>query len=234
MNFKKPLTPKKLTKIKNGKWSCPRSWSDPPGLGVGHKFGLRQKKKDTRTIPTPPSPHQGLMSKYVPETDARPYSVLVQWAKIYDYISWRTTFTSFLENIKNLYFYWLQMWLIGSVFWKVRKYVFFKWLDPYLFNKKKVASVLWIWSESEHLDWNPFKKWIYTERLRLANIFRSGQTHGTSIIWKIRTCCARMKKTRSFPKKNRVWRLFRCNQMLSTNRKAWFTPCVRIEKWATI
>ena len=116
------------------------------------------------------------------------------------------------------------MWLIGSVFWKVRKYVFFKWLDPYLFNKKKVASVLWIWSESEHLDWNPFKKWIYTERLRLANIFRSGQTHGTSIIWKIRTCCARMKKTRSFPKKDRVWRLFWSNQMPSTNRNILSEP----------
>ena len=37
-----------------------------------------------------------------------------------------------------------------------------------------------------------------------------------------------------FPKKNWIWWLFRCNQMPSTNRKAWFTPCVRIVKWATI
>ena len=37
-----------------------------------------------------------------------------------------------------------------------------------------------------------------------------------------------------FPKKNRIWRLFRCNQMPSTNRNVWFTPSVRIVKWATI
>ena len=37
-----------------------------------------------------------------------------------------------------------------------------------------------------------------------------------------------------FRKKNRIWRLFRCNQLPSTNRNAWFTPCVRIVKWATI
>ena len=37
-----------------------------------------------------------------------------------------------------------------------------------------------------------------------------------------------------FRKKNRIWRLFRCNQIPSTNRNAWFTPCVRIVKWATI
>ena len=35
-----------------------------------------------------------------------------------------------------------------------------------------------------------------------------------------------------FRKKN--WWLFRCNQMPSTNRNAWFTPCVRTVKWATI
>ena len=29
-------------------------------------------------------------------------------------------------------------------------------------------------------------------------------------------------------------RPFRCNQMPSTNRNAWFTPCVRIMKWTTI
>ena len=34
--------------------------------------------------------------------------------------------------------------------------------------------------------------------------------------------------------KNRIWRLFRCNQMPSTNRNAWYAPCVRIVKWATI
>ena len=37
-----------------------------------------------------------------------------------------------------------------------------------------------------------------------------------------------------FPNKNRIWWLFRCNQIPSTNRFAWFTPCVRIVKWATI
>ena len=32
------------------------------------------------------------------------------------------------------------------------------------------------------------------------------------------------------------WRLFRCNQMPSTWRNTWFTPCVRLRtmKWATI
>ena len=43
-------------------------------------------------------------------------------------------------------------------------------------------------------------------------------------------CC----KQGLFPKKNRIWWLFRCNQMPSTNRNAWITPCVRIVKWATI
>ena len=37
-----------------------------------------------------------------------------------------------------------------------------------------------------------------------------------------------------FFRKNRIWWLFRCNQMPSTNRNAWFSPCVRIVKWATI
>ena len=37
-----------------------------------------------------------------------------------------------------------------------------------------------------------------------------------------------------FRKKSQIWWLFRCNQMPSTNRTAWFTPCVRIVKWATI
>ena len=37
-----------------------------------------------------------------------------------------------------------------------------------------------------------------------------------------------------FLKKNRIWWLFRCYQMPSTNRNAWFTPCVRIGKWATL
>ena len=37
-----------------------------------------------------------------------------------------------------------------------------------------------------------------------------------------------------FREKNRIWWLFRCNQMPSTNRDACFTPCVRIGKWATI
>ena len=37
-----------------------------------------------------------------------------------------------------------------------------------------------------------------------------------------------------FTKKNWIWRLFRCNQMPSTNRNVWFTLCVRIVKWATI
>ena len=32
----------------------------------------------------------------------------------------------------------------------------------------------------------------------------------------------------------RIWRLFRCNQMPSSNRNSWFTPYVRIVKWATI
>ena len=31
-----------------------------------------------------------------------------------------------------------------------------------------------------------------------------------------------------------IWWLFRCIQMPSTNRNAWFTPCVRIVNWATI
>ena len=35
-------------------------------------------------------------------------------------------------------------------------------------------------------------------------------------------------------KKNQISWLFRCNQMPSTNRNAWFTLCVRIVKWATI
>ena len=59
--------------------------------------------------------------------------------------------------------------------------------------------------------------------------------HGFYIRWLLISCCARMMKTRSFSeKKNRIWWLFRCNQMPSTNRNAWFTPCVRIVKWATI
>ena len=37
-----------------------------------------------------------------------------------------------------------------------------------------------------------------------------------------------------FRKKTRIWLLSRCNQMPSTNRNAWFTPCVRLVKWATI
>ena len=37
-----------------------------------------------------------------------------------------------------------------------------------------------------------------------------------------------------FRKNIRVLWLFLCNQMPWTNRKAWFTPCVRIGKWATI
>ena len=37
-----------------------------------------------------------------------------------------------------------------------------------------------------------------------------------------------------FRKNDRIWRLFWCNQMPSTNRNVWFTPCVRIVKWATM
>ena len=31
-----------------------------------------------------------------------------------------------------------------------------------------------------------------------------------------------------------IWRLFRCNQIPSKNRNAWFTPDVRTVKWATM
>ena len=37
-----------------------------------------------------------------------------------------------------------------------------------------------------------------------------------------------------FRKENRVRWLFRCKQMPSTDRTAWFTPCVRMVKWAAI
>ena len=39
------------------------------------------------------------------------------------------------------------------------------------------------------------------------------------------------RKTRLFRKK-RIWRLFRCNLMPSTNRNAWFPPYVRTMLWA--
>ena len=34
--------------------------------------------------------------------------------------------------------------------------------------------------------------------------------------------------------RNRIWPLFRCNKMPSTNRDSWFTQYVRIVKWVTI
>ena len=59
--------------------------------------------------------------------------------------------------------------------------------------------------------------------------------HGTYTRWLLRTSFAHMKKNIFFVrKKNRIWPFCRCNQMPSTNRNAWFTPCVRIVKWATI
>ena len=49
------------------------------------------------------------------------------------------------------------------------------------------------------------------------------------------TCCARTRcKIGIFRFSSRIWILFRCNQMLLTNRNAWFPPCARIVKWATI
>ena len=49
------------------------------------------------------------------------------------------------------------------------------------------------------------------------------------IRWLLISCCARMMQTRPFSEKKSIWWLFRCNQMHSTNRNVWSTPCVRSE-----
>ena len=57
----------------------------------------------------------------------------------------------------------------------------------------------------------------------------SPETHGNYV-----RCCAQKKWNRYFPKKNQIWRHFRCNQMPSTNRNTGLTPYVRPVFWATI
>ena len=118
---------------------------------------------------------------------------------------------------KNLNIFYQQCWkgffIRGNIHicWSG----WFSWIRIRILEKKKMDPVI---SEGSKAD--P----ILIFRLNHGSILYGCSFH-IAHVW-----CKQL----FFRKKNQIWRLFRCNQMSSTERNAWFTSCVGINEQSSI